>query len=34
MEVDIWEGRENLENTKELVKEFEKKYRKEAKKVR
>ena len=34
MEVDIWEERENLENTKELVKEFEKKYRKEAKKVR
>jgi len=26
-ESDTWEGRENLENTKEVIKEFEKEYR-------
>jgi len=33
-EEDTWERKENLENTKELVKEFEKEYGKEAKEVR
>jgi len=33
-EEDIWENRENLENTKELVKEFEKEYREETEKLR
>jgi len=33
-EEDTWENRENLENTKELVKEFEKEYREEAEKLR
>ena len=27
MEFDTWEGRENLKNTKEVIEEFEKKYR-------
>ena len=31
---DIWENRENLENVKELVEEFEKEYREEAKELR
>ena len=34
MEADIWERRENLENTKELVEEFEKEYGEETKKLR
>jgi len=33
-EKDTWENRENLENTKELVKEFERKYGKEVEKLR
>ena len=33
-EKDTWENRENLENMKELVKEFERKYRKEVEKLR
>ena len=33
VEEDIWESRENLENTKDLVEEFEKEYGKEAKEV-
>jgi len=28
-ESDTWEGRENLENTKEAIKEFEKEYRRD-----
>jgi len=31
---DTWKGRENLKNTEELVKEFEREYGKEAKEVR
>jgi len=31
---DTWKNRENLENTKVLVKEFEREYRKEAKELR
>ena len=31
---DTWENRENLENTKELVEEFEKEHREEAKELR
>jgi len=31
---DTWESRKNPENTKELVKEFERKYREEAEKLR
>jgi len=31
---DTWENRENLENTKELVEEFEREYREEAKELR
>jgi len=31
---DTWENRENLENVKELVEEFEKEYREEAKELR
>jgi len=27
VESDIWEGRENLKNTKEAIEEFEKEYR-------
>jgi len=27
VESDIWEGKENLENTKEAIEEFEKEYR-------
>ena len=34
VEKDTWENRENLENAKELVKEFEREYRKEAKELR
>ena len=34
MEKDIWENRENLENMKELVEEFEKEYREEAEELR
>jgi len=30
----MWEGRENLENAKELVEEFEREYREVAKEVR
>jgi len=33
-EEDIWENEENLENTKELVEEFEREYREEAKELR
>ena len=33
-EEDTWENRENLENVKELVEEFERIYRKEVKKLR
>ena len=33
-EANTWEERENLENTKELVKEFEREYGKEAEEVR
>ena len=33
-ERDTWESRENLKNVKELVKEFEREYREEAKEVR
>ena len=33
-EENTWEGRENLENVKELVKEFEREYRKETKELR
>jgi len=33
-EEDMWESRENLGNVKELVEEFERKYRKEAEKLR
>jgi len=33
-ETNTWEERENLENTKELVKEFEREYGKEAEEVR
>jgi len=31
---DTWEDRENLENTKKLVEEFEREYRKEAEEFR
>jgi len=31
---DTWENRKNLEKVKELVEEFEREYRKEAKKLR
>ena len=31
---DTWENRENLENTKEMVEEFEREYREEAKELR
>ena len=34
MEGNTWESRENLKNTKKLVKEFERKYREETKKVK
>ena len=34
VEEDIWENKENLENAKELVKEFEKKYREEVEELR
>jgi len=30
----MWEDRENLENAKELVEEFEREYRKEAEELR
>jgi len=33
-EGDIWESRENLENVKELVEEFEREYGEEAEKLR
>ena len=33
-EEDTWENRENLENAKELVEEFERKYGEEAKELR
>jgi len=33
-ELDTWEGRRNLGNTKKLVEEFEKEYGEEAKEVR
>jgi len=33
-EEDTWKNRENLENTKELVEEFEREYRKEAEELR
>jgi len=33
-ESDTWEGIENLENTKELVEEFEKEYEKKGRKIR
>jgi len=32
-ESDIWEGRENLENTKEIVEEFEKEYQRDMEEV-
>jgi len=31
---DTWESRENLENAKELVEEFEREYREKAKEIR
>ena len=31
---DTWKSRENLENAKELVEEFEREYREEAKEIR
>ena len=34
MEEDTWENRENLENTKELVEEFEREYREEVEELR
>jgi len=34
VEEDIWESRENLENAKELVKEFEREYGEKAKEIR
>ena len=34
VEGDMWENKENLENTKELVEEFEREYRKEAEELR
>jgi len=34
VEEDTWENRENLENMKELVEEFERIYRKEVEKLR
>jgi len=34
VEEDTWENRENLENVKELVEEFERIYRKEVEKLR
>jgi len=34
VEGDTWKSKENLENVKELVKEFERKYGKEAEEVR
>jgi len=34
VEEDIWESRKNLENAKELVKEFKREYGKEAKEIR
>jgi len=34
VEEDIWENRENLENAKELVEEFEREYGEEAKELR
>ena len=33
-ESDIWEGRENLENTKEAVEEYEKEYRRDMEDIR
>ena len=33
-EEDTWENKENLENAKELVEEFEKEYREKVKKLR
>ena len=33
-EEDTWESRENLENAKELVKEFEREYREEVEELR
>jgi len=32
-ESDTWEGRENLENTKEVVEEFEKEYQRDMEEV-
>jgi len=34
VEKDTWENRENLENTKELVEEFERTYREEVEELR
>jgi len=34
MEGNTWESRENLKNTKKLVKEFEREYREETKEVK
>jgi len=34
VEEDTWENRENLENAKELVEEFEREYREEAEELR
>ena len=34
VEGDTWEGRENLENAKELVEEFEKEYKEENEELR
>ena len=33
-ESDTWEGRENLENTKETVKEYKKEYRQDIEDIR
>jgi len=34
VEKDTWERKENLENAKELVEEFEREYREEAREIR
>jgi len=33
-ELDTWEGKENLENTKEIVEEFEKEYQRDIEDVK
>jgi len=34
VEADTWKGKENLENTKEAIEEFEKKYRRDMENIR